>query len=169
MTHRIMKSIISAFLLTVLSVGCSLTVAAAEEKENVEQWRIYSETNAKNLGLKALLYSFDGEDGVLGIRCQNRQPELYFMLSDRLSARIDSALSMKVDGTILNGIKWSRASGGNGAFAITPLSVINQLENKQSLILTYQTEQGKYKVTAFYLVGIDRVKQKLTSACNIVA
>lgn len=138
-----------------------------EYKENIEQWRIYSKTDSHTSTLKALLYSFDGEDAVLGVRCENSQPELYFMLGDRLSTKMDSALVLKADGVLINMGKWQRSSQGNGAFSMAPLAILSQFQDKTGLILTYKTEQGKYQVSAFYLNGIKQITEKLATICKV--
>lgn len=163
-----MKSLISALCLPLLFCVTASTANAEEKRETIEQWRIYSDSEIKNPTMSAILYSSEGEDAALTIRCQqNRPAELYLVFSDRLPAAVDSALSIKIDGVKVNGGNWRRSSHGNGAFALKPSVLVKQLAQKQSLILTYQTEQGKYKVAGFYLAGFNQFSQKLTAICRI--
>jgi hypothetical protein len=164
---HIMKPIKSLFVISLFCCGAALSVQAAQQKDDAEQWRIYSETEVAKPNVRAILYSFDGEDGALGLRCENKQLEAYFIFSDRLPAQPGSALIMKADGVGIDSGRWQRSSSGNGAFAIEPGGWVKQLSDKKGLILTYRTEQGQHKVAAFYLNGIDRVVEKMRAVCGI--
>lgn len=162
-----MKSIISSVFISVLFSCFAFTANAAQKKDVIEQWRIYSDAEIKNPYLAAVLYSSEGEDAALGVRCEKQRPELYFMFGDQLPAQINSAFLMKADGAELESGKWQRASNGNGAFALKPSALLNQLAEKQGLILTYKTAQGKYKVAGFHLAGLSQLKQMMENVCQI--
>jgi|GEM_PF-3802692 len=149
-----------------LLFSCSSMADLGENRELIEQWRVYATPQSKAYNFAAMLYAFDGEDAALAMRCRNQQLELYFMFADKLSAKIKPVLTIKADGQTLANYGWQSASDGKGLFSTEPTNFINALRDKQGIIITYRTERREHKVTAFYLAGLPKVVEKMMATCS---
>lgn len=137
------------------------------DRELIEQWRVYATPQTNNMDFVAMLYAFEGEDAALAMRCNNKKLELYFMFADKLSARINPVATIKTDNQEVINYGWQRASDRKGLFSTEPVNFINALQNKQGMIVTYRTERGEHKVTAFYLAGLPKVTEKMRASCSL--
>lgn len=163
-----MKSIKNGILLLVLLVSSFVNIAA-DVREGIGEWRIYSGVDGKTEkeSLSAVLFSFAGEDAALGIRCQESQIDLYMMFSDEISLDLANAFIIKVDGVAKTAGEWSRAADQRGAFSVTPRQVMQMLKPHKVMVVTYKTRHQLHKVTAFNISGIEQLSDKIATICQL--
>lgn len=163
-----MKRIVMAILFSCVSAS------ASADMESLGSWVTKSETNKMTdqtdfvaLNTSPDSYNKDGltRETTLVLRCSNNKTDAYLSFHDFMGSD-DPRITLRLDGGQPTKKTWNGAEGGDAAFAPQAVQFIKELSKHKKAIFGFEPYGSTMQVVEFDLSGIDKVAEKISTACK---